>query len=201
MNAGFSSLAVLKSHLLAEALRDGTEYDTPLTALGLGVAAAFEKFCNRLFYRTAGDYFYCSGNRDHCFLPRYPVETVTAIALKTDETTGFETQTGLILTRNDPAGYVYWGSTFSHYAVFRLTYTGGYWWDITEDASDSLPSGATALPDDLKLAWLLQCEDLWRKKDRLGISIATAPNQAAPIPTMELSPQVKALLAGRIRYA
>jgi hypothetical protein len=39
-------------------------------------------------------------------------------------------------------------------------------------ADDSeLPIGATAVPEDLLLAWRLQCEQVWTKRDKLGLNI------------------------------
>ena len=47
--------------------------------------------------------------------------------------------------------------------------------DFKSDATttaDAIPVGATARPADLYLAWLLQCEHVWKLRDKLGLSIA-----------------------------
>jgi hypothetical protein len=199
MNAGLSSLTKLKQQLLAEALRASTKYDAALSAIGLGVAAQFEKYCNRKFARVAADTFTCSADRDHVFLPRYPVEDVTEIALKTDETTGFEVQSNVVISREDSNGMVYWGAFLGpFYGRIRITFTGGYWWDSTEEGNDTLPTGATAVPDDLYLAWVLQCRVVWQAIDKLGKDIVTTGSSSqfgtGTLAGLELNAQVKAVL-------
>lgn len=205
MNLGLGNLYTIKQQLLAEALRAGTKYDAALQAIGSGVAAQFEKYCNRRFYRTAGATFTCSADRDHVYLDRYPVETVTTVELKFDQTTGWETQTDFVMNRDDVTGKVFWGySAAHHYAQLRFTFTGGYWWDITEDSSDSLPSGATALPDDLKLAWILQCRLVWQGIDKIGKDIVTTGSSSnlitGTLAGLALNDQVKEILNGYKRY-
>lgn len=199
MNAGLSSLTKLKQQLLAEALRAGTKYDAALLAIGLGVAAQFEKYCNRKWARVESDTYTCSADRDHVFLPRYPVEDVTELALKTDETTGFEVQASTVINREDSNGYVYWGGFLGpHYGRIRLTYTGGYWWDITEEGNDTLPTGATAVPNDLYLAWILQCRVVWQSIDKLGKDIVNTGSSSqfvsGTLAGLEINAQVKAVL-------
>lgn len=41
-----------------------------------------------------------------------------------------------------------------------------------EVASGSPPTGSTARPADLYLAWLLQCEFVWKLRDKLGLGLA-----------------------------
>jgi len=172
MNAGFSSLSALKAQLLAEALRVDSSYNDTLRAIGLGVAGQFERHCNRKFLRTEDATFECSADRPVVVLDRYPVESIATVELKTDATTGWETQTDFILNWDAKSGLVYWAHfAGDYYASLRFTFTGGYWWDITEENNDTLPDGATALPDDLKLAWLTQCRSNWQAMDKIGQDI------------------------------
>ena len=207
MNAGFSNLITLKKQLLAAGVVPSTDFDAPITALGLGVAAAFEAYCNRQFARVENDTFICTADRDHAYVPRAPMETFTSIELKADLATGWEMQTGLVLNVNNASGLVYWGAGISfQWAQMRITYTGGYWWDTTEDNTGILPAGATPLPDNLKLAWLLQCEMIWRVRDQLGLSLANDGKQEAARPPADLaaltiSPAVKSMLESFRSYS
>lgn len=205
MNAGFSSLAKLKEQLLAEALRASTKYDAALLAIGTGVAAQFEKYCNRKFLRTEDATFTCSADRDHVFLDRYPIESVDTAELKSDQTTGWETQTDFILNRDDACGKVFWGyQPAPHYAQLRFTFTGGFWWDVTEEGNDTLPDGATTLPDDLKLAWILQCRIVWQAIDKLGKDIISTGSSSqfvtGTMASLALNDQVKEILNGYRRF-
>jgi hypothetical protein len=191
MNAGFSSLTQLKQQLLAEALRAGTKYDAALLALGLGVAAQFERFTNRKFLRTQGAQFVCTADRDHVYVDRYPLESISAVDFRSSSAVGWEAQTDFVWNINESTGHVYWGSAFhDHYAQIRFTFTGGYWWDITEESNDTLPAGATALPDDLKYAWLLQCRELWANQDKRGVNIVQAATDQFSVAAVELAPVV-----------
>jgi len=203
MNTGFASLTYLKAQLLAEALRAGTEYDAALTLLGQGVAAQFEDFCNRKFARVVGDTYTVSADRNHLYVPRYPVESVSGVELKTSSADGFLVQpASTIVNTNLESGFVYFsGELGPFWAHLRVTYTGGYWWDITEDGSDSLPSGATAVPEHLRLAWVLQCKEVWNQNDKLGVGLTAEVSKTPTFAKLDLVPQVKSILSGLIRYA
>lgn len=201
MNAGFSSLTILKKHLLAEALRASTKYDVALLALGLGVAGQFEQYCNRKFARTVAATCTCSADRDHFYLDRAPVESVASVELKVDDATGWENQDSLIINTENESGRVYWAAPlWDNNGQLRFTFTGGYWWDQTEETNDSLPSGATALPAELQLAWLLQCREVWANLDKLGINIAEAKEKAFALSGVELIPAARAVLGNYRRF-
>lgn len=205
MNLGLGNLTELKAQLLAEALRAGTRYDAQITALGKGVAAQIENYCNRKFGRVENDTYTVSADRTHIYLPRYPFESVSQVEFKSDETEGWVMQTGnTIVTKNPESGLVFLGAALGPYWThLRFTYTGGYWFDETEENNDTLPSGATQLPSDLKLAWFLHCKTIWQAYDKLGTDITKTgtPNPASSISAVELSPQVTGLLGQFIRYA
>ena len=204
MNAGFSNLATLKAHLLPASLRSGTDFDTALQAIGKGVAVAFENYCNRRFQRQAAAEQIFSADYAHFSLERYPVESISAIALKTSETEGFVAQTinDFVQTIKNSTGMVYLlDDAGPFYAQVKFTYTGGYWWRVAEPtdqdySSDTLPTGATALPDDLKLAWLNQCEVIWKSRDNLGTTLIDDAAQSKPVTLadLKLSPDVQRIL-------
>ena len=57
-----------------------------------------------------------------------------------------------------------------------------------------MPDGATALPAELRAAWLLQCGHAWRVIDQLGTAIAEEPAKAA-FPPIDLVLSVAKQLA------
>lgn len=206
MNLGLGNLTELKKQLLAEALRAGTRYDDRIIAVGKGAAAAIENYCNRKFGRVVGETFTGPADRTHHILPRYPVETVTKVEFKADETTGWQEQTSnaYVILKPEP-GIIYFGATLGpHWSQVRITYNGGYWFDETEENNDTLPSGATALPQDVKLAWFLHCQTIWQTLDKLGTDITktgTAQTTGATLSGLDMSPAVKSMLGQFIRYA
>lgn len=202
MNAGFSSLTALKTAILPEALRQDTSYDAILTALGLGVVAQFEAQCNRSFLRTSGDTCIFTADRESYVLPRYPVESVTKIEMQATVTDGWVEQSITLVQQFNPAsGLVRFGGTLgSDLDLVRLTYTGGFWWDTTEEGGASLPAVATALPADLLSAWHLQVGEIWNKRDRLGLGIAADPDTKTKLATLDLVPYVVETLRQHIRY-
>lgn len=82
-----------------------------------------------------------------------------------------------------------------------------HWIAVSSNSAGSggaLPTGATELPADLKLAWLLQCEHVWRLRDKLGTSVAETAKTAADmagLASMQLLPEVEAILRHYRRYA
>ena len=206
MNAGFSNLATLKAHLLTAELRALTDFNTQITALGLGVAAQFEKYCNRKFMRSAGATMTFPADNDHVILDRYPVEAVTKVEIKENSTDGFVEEANAIENWDAASGWLTFGAPLStNLAVGRVTFTGGYFWEQLESTDQgyptAVPAGSTAIPDDLKYAWLLQCKAAWDSQDRLGTGIAEKPGERSKLGELDLLPAVKLTLAGYIRMA
>ena len=196
------SLNFLKGQLLAEALRVDTAYDAALTAIGTGVAGQFEQWCNRKFARVADDTCTFSADRDHFYLPRTPLESIASVELKTGHATDFAAITDAIANSDYHSGLIYFAGGVAHWSdTVRVTYTGGFWFDTSEDATGAMPEGATALPGELQLAWILQCQEVWNKKDKLGLGLAgTDPDKKPSFSTLELLPNVKETLAAFRRY-
>lgn len=207
MNLGLGNLTELKTQLLAEALRAGTRYDAAITAIGKGVAAQIENYCNRKFGRVENDTYIVSADRTHIYLPRYPFESISQVEFKSDEVAGWVVQTGnTIVTQNVESGLVFLGAALGPYwSHLRFTYTGGYWFDETEENNDTLPSGATQVPADLKLAWILHCKTVWQAIDKLGVDITKTGSSnnavSGSLAALELSPAVTGMLGKFIRYA
>lgn len=206
MNLGLGNLAELKAQLLPTPMRADTDYDALITAIGQGVAGQFDKFCNRRFARTVGAVDIFSADRDHWYLNNTPVEAITSIAQQDDATEGYVTLTDAVQNQDLPIGYLFFGGQMGAYhSRVKVTYNGGYWFDTTEDESDELPAGATALPADLKLAWFLQCRHVWDSIDVLNAGIADKPKTYSALSLnsaagLELVPDVRQRLLGHIRY-
>jgi hypothetical protein len=206
MNAGFSNLATLKAHLQNSGLRARTDFDTAITALGLGVAAQFERHCTRLFTRAASTTMKFPADQDHVIVERYPIEAVTKVEVQNNPTAGFVESAGAIQNWNADSGIVWFGSALGmSNEVAKLTYTGGYFWETKETTDQgyptSVPSGSTALPDDLKLAWLLQCGAVWAAMDKLGIGVADKPEAQSKTAASKLIPQVEDILKTYRRFS
>jgi len=200
-NVGLGSLTTLKRHVLASALVLETRYDTQLTAIGLGVAGQIEGYCNRKLQYTADDTITFDAARDHFYLPRAPVASVSSVETKDDETTGWVTDSGQPIQIEESSGRIWFGGVYgTRSTLVRVTYTGGYWFDTSEDDSGSNTDSATELPGGIKLAWLLQCAETWNQKDRLGVGIVSQEQTKISIAKLDLAPTVKRLLAPYVRF-
>ena len=197
MNAGLGNLTELKGQLLAASLRSDSNYDNVISAIGLGVAAQFDQYCNRKLARLQNDVDQFRADRSHYYLKRYPVESISLCQRQDTLTDGWINLpvTDLIQQWNLQIGYISFialqGYEFSQLLV---TYTGGFWFDSTEDGSGVQPSGSTLLPADLKLAWYLQCQNVWRQWDKLGNQISEHPESQDAAQSIVLAPAVKELL-------
>jgi hypothetical protein len=205
MNIGLGNLTELKGQLLAASLRSDTNYDAVITGIGLGVANLFDQFCNRTFTRTAGKQDIFSADRRHWYLNAFPVEIITANEKCDDQQDGWVTfplppdGSSLIQQMQLDQGYIMFISIQGYYfSRIRITYTGGFWFPMLEptDAGypDTIPAGATPLPGAVKLAWYLQCQNVWKRFDKLGAQIAQNPEDQSALAATELIPQVKELL-------
>jgi hypothetical protein len=207
-NVGLGNLTSLKAVLLPEAMRSRTEWDDAITALGKGVAIAFEAFTARKFEREAGATFIASADRSYLILPRFPIETITALAQRDDYATGFVSLAlNTILNVNESTGWVDFGSPLgSHNSTIRVTYTGGYHWEELEPTDGSypttVPTGATVLPADLLHAWHLQCEAQAIKMDLLnGGAARRAQDKSPELNDLKLIPAVVEILNAYRRFA
>lgn len=208
MNLGLGNLIELKRQLLTAGIVGEATYDTLITGIGQGVAGMFDQFCNRGFERIVGEVEDVTADRRYWCLRRFPVETVTTVEQRDDVAQGWVALTvnDVILNRDDKAGLLFFGSLQgTHLSRVRITYTGGYWFDTTEDGSGVKPGGATDLPKEVKLAWYLQCREVWNKIDRLGLSLVQGEGDktfvAQMLAGLELLPAVKEILGTYRRFA
>lgn len=138
MNLTLGTLASLKTWLLPEAERTSTKWDSAIAAIGKGAAGALEKFCSRKFARVTDDTYECSADRSFVVLPRYPVEVVTKVEIRRDLTEGWVELTDVIRNQNLASGLLLFDVAPGVYGErLRITYTGGYWLDESDDGSVS----------------------------------------------------------------
>lgn len=209
-SVGLSNLYLLKTWLLPASLLTGTDYDAQISAIGKGVAGALEKHCNRLFARTASDTFECPANRLHVVLPRYPLDAVPTLEQRDNLTDGYVAVTlnDVVIDYNLKAG-LFKFATMPGLDGSRLkfTYTGGYFFETLEPSAQgyptATPSGSTALPDDLLLAWRLQCEHVWTQRDKLGLNIGEKQENTfmGALSRVKLLDGVIELLRPYVRYS
>jgi hypothetical protein len=213
MNAGFSNLDTLKHQLLGGQLKSETQFDVLLKGIGLGMARMIESACNRRFQRTVGQVDILRADQVHFLLSRYPVESVASIDTKVTEADGWTAQTvnEFVQTIDLAAGIIYLpegADVGLYHGQVRITYTGGYWWQTLEpkeagyvqDEATGAPAGAALIPDDLRAAWLLQCQEVWNKRDKLGLGIADKPDEQGKLSELRLVPLVKEMLKEYIRF-
>lgn len=202
MNVGLGNLATLKRHLLPASMLSQTSFDPLITDLGLGVAARFEQYCNRKFIRAVNATEVFPADRSHFLFSRFPIESISLSEVKLTEADGWVVQaSGFIRSIDQIAGVVYTPGQVDvgpYYAQVRFTFTGGYFFETLEPTDGGYPTaqpnGSTILPDDLRLAWLLQCRQAWDLIDKLGTSIATEPKKNNALADLQLTPEVKRTL-------
>lgn len=183
MDAGFSSLTRLKELVLPLELRSDAQWDEDLASIGRGVVRRFAQHCNRQWPYTVGSVYQTSAEREYVVVPHLPLVAVTALARSTCLVAGAQSWEALDLEDEIRAitpscGIVEFGRVMGSYsASIRVTYTGGYWWDTTEDGTGTMPELATALPDDLAEAWVAQCQAIIRQ--RAILTTNSAPDLTA----------------------
>lgn len=200
MRLGLGTLTELKAHLQNAALTSSTTYDTQIANLGKMMSRRFEKYCARLWEYTVGDTYNCTANRAYILLPRYPLNGTPTFQLSTGSVAPFTyaTLTGILQSQTDDAGIVEFLAMQGPFFLRLLTtYTGGYWYN-DDDNPTTQPAGSTARPDDLFVCWLMQCEEVWKVRDTLGINIGLTAAQKDVrwdrLQTLEFIPDVKATL-------
>lgn len=173
--------------------------DATLTFLIQHCGERFDKECNRKFERAEGAYFEFQADRDSFIPLRYPIESISAWHLKSDEAEGWVEQDApayvihapgeekCMVSINYPLG--------TSFDIGRITYTGGY-----VMPGGTAGAGQTALPPAIEDAALQQISVWWRDKDKLGLaglssqggSVTQAP--LSIVRPLDLLPQVRNLL-------
>jgi hypothetical protein len=146
------------------------------------VARFFDVKCNRNLAYQINDTQVINGDRPHYCLPRFPIAVnndarqspqISAVNMRYFLTDAWTSIIGEPISCNPSSGMVYFGYSLGRVPLqVQITWTGGYWFDTSDDNSGVLPPGATALPSDLQGAWLLHCAEVWKMIDRLGVEVS-----------------------------
>lgn len=211
VNAGLGSLSELKAFLLAKSMAGvaDTANDANLTRIGLGVAGMFAAHCNRDWDYQAAAVSEFTANRSFLISRRYPLNLAIPVVVERCDAlvAGVQTWTPIPDGAYNVAadrGLVYLAGYQGNYlSRVRLTCAGGYWWEGL-DANATPPAGAAVVPDELRLAWLIQCQALWTVRDDLGIAIAgqnAGQQPSLTLPNYDLVPEVENTLRDFVRYS
>lgn len=191
--SGYRNLAWLKSRLLPADMGDDSDYDADLEEIGKAVAAQFDRITGRTLRRSTGVIFETPADSEAIVISCYPIEGTPVIELVDAGTASaiparqVSARTGIIRFDGMPG---------DDDQLIRVTSTGGYW---CLDA-DTLPGGATALPDDLLKAWQLQCravcdaEGIFRQKGATNFADKDKKESSLRMETLDLIPAVKRTL-------
>ena len=207
-NLGLGNLISLKRRLLPADKLTSTTWDTLVTLIGKGVAAAFDRHCNRKFERDTAAVDTFTADRAHWLLNRFPVESIASITQQDDLTAGYVSLGAVAsVAQNWQAntGIIQFGGIMgTHLSQVRVTYSGGYWFETSEAENTTQPAGSTLLPEDVREAWMLQAKHAWSSLDKLGLDLARNPSDATsatpPMEAIKLLTGVKEMLAPHLRY-
>ena len=216
MNCGLTNLDTLKRGLLAGSLAGESKFDLALQMLGAGVRGAFEQFTNRRLGYKEDQTIVFSGDRPHYYLPGFPLSGIKKVEMRYFQTDSWTEITGQPINVNYENGLLHFGYTLGRWPLqVRATWSGGYWFEDKEPEEAGYPSarpavtdplalnngGAVAdLPDELRSAFMWQCEAMWAARDKLGIGLVDKPNAQSETAKVGLAPMVKMILAQFIRY-
>lgn len=183
-------LAALNTVKARLGITDTTD-DSLLTNLLELATGRFNRFCNRTFARSASATYEFGGDEQRIAPSPYPIESVSAWALKSNETDGFVTQTGVsyLIRRGCVLElFVPLGTSLD---LGRVTYAGGYVLPGTTPGT-----GQNALPDEIEHACVEQVASWYQNRSRLGlVSVSGQGGSVAQLdPTEDLLPTVKAVL-------
>jgi hypothetical protein len=220
MNAGFSNTDTLRKFLLGNTLATDNQFDAQIVAIGLGMAGLFDNFCNRKFAYGEDIQQIFRGNRSHWYLPQYPILKITKVDLRYFAADDWTDISGQPVSINEASGLLHFGYTLGQDPIqTRVTWTGGFWWEQLEPDDENYPSdppeniqnaqtvnpnglppSAFILPDAIKAAWLLQCQEVWNKRDKLGLAMTDAPDKQVSLGSLKLVPLVEQMLKPFVRY-
>ena len=187
-----TQLNTLKSRL---GITDTTD-DTILTNLILFAGARFERECNRSFERATNTTEEFPANATEVVVARFPLESVSEFGLKTNETDGWQLQSGVeyLIRRACVISLPYALGVASQQA--RVTYTGGY---VLPGGTPG--AGQTALPADLEQACVEQCAYWYQNRHRLGLLSVPADGRTFfQLAQIDLLPQVVSVLRAYERW-
>jgi len=156
-----TQLATIKSRLTITT----TDYDDLLTNGIKTVSARFDHECNRTFARTVNALEEFGAHEIEIRPACYPIENVTKLELKRNETEGWLEQSDVeFLIRNACVVSLSAALDPRPSTLCRLTYTGGYVLPGITPGTNQI-----ALPADLEQAAVEQVAYWYRNRDKLGL--------------------------------
>jgi hypothetical protein len=192
--AGYRNLEWLRARLLPADLGEEGEWDADIEQIGQQVAAMFDRATGRTLRRTVGAVYETTADMPVFVVGCYPIETLTSVILITgaDETN----ITDQVRNVQKSSGVVFMsGASGDGTQTIRATVTGGYW---CQEGLASMPSGATALPDDLLGAWVSQCRAVCEAENTFRQKGAEKPGErkgsGARVDSMDMAPDVRRVL-------
>ena len=164
--------------------------DTLLTNLIKFASGRFDRESNRTFAHGSSITEEFRGDEAELRPRRYPIETIAAFHLKTNETEGWVQQTSVVYLIRDACVVSLPAALGSSHQQLRVTYTGGY---VLPGTTPS--AGQTALPDEVEQACIEQVALWYQRRHHLGLaSVPTADRTFYKLAEVDLLPQVEAIL-------
>jgi hypothetical protein len=166
-----------------------------------GVAAAFDRYCNRTLIDTGASITeYYKGGADTLVLASYPVISITSVKEASDY--DFTNADALTVSDDyrsvDDKGILKRLSTrwLDGEDTVQVVYRGGY-----QLAGTTPETGETALPNDIREAAIQQVVYWLRRRHDLGLSSTSAQGMSISKDDGDLLPSVKMILDRYKRYA
>lgn len=193
---GYRNLQWLKSRLLPAEMGDEPDHDADVTAIGLGVASLFDRFTGRQLRRTEGHVFGTRADQDEVVVDCYPIEEITGVHLVVNGQ-AHDIATSVRGTQMKAGIVRFHGAPGSEADLIRLTLTGGFWCEDA-DEDDDPPVGSVVLPEELLLAWVLQCRAVAEAENTFRAKGAEKPDKktggAVNFESLDLLPMVRRTL-------
>ena len=146
LSAGFGTLGQLKARILPAVMENYDsegEWDQDLKQIGLAATEMFNRFCNRVFQRGVGVAYDDEGGLRSIVLDRYPVESVTALQMRTGG--GVSDVLDQVYLVKPETGIVELNSYLGCYRDrITCTYSGGYWLGEGDTASQNVVAAVAA---------------------------------------------------------
>ena len=184
---------------LAEILLDlgitDSQDNLTITRWAEGLQARIETHLRRRLTRLAGEVEIFGGGARRLYLRRYPVESVSAIEIATDQdwAAGEALDADEFILRADQ-GEILYGTGAAAWpecaAGIRVTYTGGY-----VPAGTTPAAGQSAMPEDIRRAFSLQFGYEWRNRKTLGLASISAGGASVSLAPAKFLPEVAEALA------
>ena len=154
-------------------------YDDLLDSLIAQNSKRIEKFCNRLFEKTARTQKFNAGRKD-IFLPAYPIDSTATLTVTLDSTV--QTLNTDYYVYHDEGWIEFFVSpSYTEPQQLSITWTGGY--------------AVADIPSDLQYAAMLQVAFMFRRRKDLGVSSISLPDGSMSVNNpADLLPEVKHII-------